>query len=155
MEDTQLLQILEFVARQRGIDFRDYRRDTVRRRTETRLRATGCPDFGAYRALLLERRDEVDRLIEAMVLPVTGFFRDETAFRHLAGHLLPRLVTRRGLLQAWVVGTASGEEAYTLAVLLAEACAGSEAATFQVIASDVDDRSLATARAGIYPRSAT
>ena len=154
MEDPHLLEILEFVARQRGIDFRDYRRDTLRRRTEARLRATGCADLAAYRAYLLDVRGEVDRLIETLVVPVTEFFRDPNAFRELAERVLPRLIRRGPLLQAWVVGTATGEEAYTLAMLLSEAFAPQHGASFQVIASDVDERSLDVARSATYPREA-
>jgi len=155
MEDPQLLEILEFVAQQRGIDFRDYRRNTLRRRAEARARATGCADLAAYCAYLREARDEVDRLIEALVVPVTEFFRDERAFEQLAEHVLPRLLGRNPLLQAWVVGTATGEEAYTLAILLAEASGRRDGAHVYVIASDVDDRSLEVARTGAYPRKAT
>jgi two-component system, chemotaxis family, CheB/CheR fusion protein len=154
MGDPQLLEILEFVAQQRGIDFRDYRRDTLRRRAETRVRATGCADLAAYRAYLHGARDEVDRLIETLVVPVTEFFRDERAFQQLAERVLPRLLGRNPVVQAWVVGTATGEEAYTLAILLAEASSRSDGAQFQVIASDVDDRSLEAARSGSYPRKA-
>ena len=154
MGDAQLLEILEFVAQQRGIDFRDYRRDTLRRRAETRVRATGCADLAAYRAYLHGARDEVDRLIETLVVPVTEFFRDERAFQQLAERVLPRLLGRNPVVQAWVVGTATGEEAYTLAILLAEASSRRDGAQFQVIASDVDDRSLEAARSGSYPRKA-
>jgi chemotaxis methyl-accepting protein methylase len=85
---------------------------------------------------------------------VTGFFRDHEAFQQLSDRVLPRLLGRNALLQAWVVGTATGEEAYTLAILLAEASARGGGASFQVIASDVDDRSLEVARGGVYPRVA-
>jgi len=68
--------------------------------------------------------------------------------------VLPRLLGRNPVVQAWVVGTATGEEAYTLAILLAEASARRDGAHFQVIASDVDDRSLEAARSGSYPRKA-
>src|SRR2546423_6411122 len=154
MEDPHLLEILEFVARKRGIDFRDYRRDTLRRRTQARLRATGYADLAAYGAYLFDARGEVDRLVETLVVPVTGFFRDERAFRELAERVIPRLIGQSAFVRSWVVGTATGEEAYTLAILLAEAFAGQAGVHFQIIASDVDDRSLEVARSGTYPRQA-
>ena len=134
-----LLEILTFVSQRRGIDFRDYRRDMLRRRAQSRVRATGCTDLAAYRSYIMTDREEVDRLIETLVVPVTEFFRDAWTFREL---------------RAWVVGAATGEEAYTLAILLAEASTRGTGSGFEMIASDLDRRSLEVARAGAYPPAA-
>jgi len=152
MADEQVEQILVLVAERRGIDFRDYRRETLQRRARSRARAAGCRDLAAYRRMLDEDRDELDRLVETLVVPVTGFFRDAWAFRELADRVLPHLAARHPLLRAWVTGAASGEEAYTLAMLLAEASARQAGGGFEVIASDIDRPSLEIARAGVYPR---
>src|SRR5713226_2895554 len=112
-------RILAVVA-DRGIDFRDYRPDTLRNRLESRMRAAGCADLATYHARLITERDEIDRLVESLVVPVTEFFRDGWVFRELAERVLPTLPTANGVLRAWVVGTATGEEAYTVAMLLAQ-----------------------------------
>ncbi|MFL5309522.1 MAG: CheR family methyltransferase [Myxococcales bacterium] len=147
-------RILAAVAERRGIDFRDYRPDTLRNRLESRMRAAGCAEPGAYYARLMAERDEVDRLVESLVVPVTEFFRDGWVFRELADRVLPALPVSSGTLRAWVVGTATGEEAYTVAMLLAEAAARERGRGFEVLASDLDQRSLAVASAGLYPSAA-
>ena len=149
-----LLEILTFVSQRRGIDFRDYRRDMLRRRAQSRVRATGCTDLAAYRSYLMTDREEVDRLIETLVVPVTEFFRDAWTFRELDRCVLPILAARNAPIRAWVVGAATGEEAYTLAILLAEASARGTGGGFEMIASDLDRRSLEVARAGVYPAAA-
>jgi len=151
MPEEQIDEILALVARRRGIDFRDYRRDTVCRRAELRVRATGCADLAAYCRYLSNSGDEVDRLVETLVVPVTEFFRDAWAFQELADRVLPELLARKPLVRAWVAGAATGEEAYTLAILLAEASARIRGNDFEVIASDLDQGSLEKARRGIYP----
>jgi len=149
-----LLEILTFVSQRRGIDFRDYRRDTLRRRAQSRVRATGCTDLAAYRSFLVTDREEVDRLIETLVVPVTEFFRDAWTFRELDRCVLPILAARNAPIRGWVVGAATGEEAYTLAILLAEASTRGTGGGFEMIASDLDRRSLEVARAGVYPATA-
>ncbi len=149
-----LLEILTFVSQRRGIDFRDYRRDMLRRRAQSRVRATGCTDLASYHSYLMTDREEVDRLIETLVVPVTEFFRDAWTFRELDRCVLPILAARNAPIRAWVVGAATGEEAYTLAILLAEASTRGTGGGFEMIASDLDRRSLEVARAGVYPAAA-
>jgi len=148
--DGAFHRILSVVADRRGIDFRDYRPEALRSRLEARMRAVGCVDLAAYHARLTAERDEVDRLLESLVVPVTEFFRDGWVFRELAERVLPTLPAARGILRAWVVGTATGEEAYTVAMLLAEAAARHRGRGFEVLASDLDQRSLEVARRGLY-----
>jgi len=147
-------RILAVVADRRGIDFSDYRPETLRSRLEARMRAVGCVDLAAYHARLMAERDEVDRLLESLVVPVTEFFRDGWVFRELAERVLPTLPAASGILRAWVVGTATGEEAYTVAMLLAEAAARQRGRGFEVLASDLDQRSLEVARKGLYSDAA-
>jgi chemotaxis methyl-accepting protein methylase len=154
MDDEQVEQILDLVAKRRGIDFRDYRRETLERRAVARARAIGCADLAAYRRRIDQDAGELDRLVEALVVPVSGFFRDAWAFRELSDRVLPALAIRRPLLRAWVAGAATGEEAYTLAMLLAELSARHAGGGFEVIASDIDRPSLEVARAAVYPDKA-
>jgi two-component system CheB/CheR fusion protein len=148
--DGALHRILAVVAERRGIDFRDYRPDTLRNRLRSRMQAAGCVDLATYHARLIADREEIDRLVESLVVPVTEFFRDAWVFDELAARVLPELPTPSGILRAWVVGTATGEEAYTVAMVLAEAAARQRGRGFEVLASDLDQRSLEVARKGLY-----
>jgi chemotaxis methyl-accepting protein methylase len=152
----ELDQILALVADERGIDFRDYRRDPILRGLRQRMRAAGEVSQGGYLERLRGEGAEVDRLIEALVVPCSGFFRDPGVWRALGGVVLPRLMS--GLagrpLRAWCVGAATGEEAWTMAMLLAEAGRRAGAARFDLLATDLDRRTLEIARAGDYPGTA-
>lgn len=148
-----LQQILAVVAERRGVDFRDYRLPTLRNGIESRMRARGRADPAAYCALLAAEEAEVDRLASALLIPVTEFFRDRETFAELASRVLPRLSRDARLVRAWVAGCATGEEAYTAAILLSEAVRAS-GASFEVVASDLDEPSLEIARRGLYPEAA-
>jgi two-component system CheB/CheR fusion protein len=152
--DPRLERILALIAERRQIDFSDYRRDTVWSRLEVRVRACRCAGLDEYEERLVKERDEIDRLVEALVVPVTAFFRDPAVFRAVADRVLPQLIADRGLVRAWVVGAASGEEAYTMAILLAEASSQQRGAGFELIATDLDRASLEVGRAGWYPEKA-
>jgi two-component system CheB/CheR fusion protein len=154
VSDPSLHGILALIAERSGIDFRDYRSDTLRNRLHLRMRTTGCAELATYRARLLADGEEVDRAVEALVVPVTEFFRDGWVFEELADRVLPALPISNGLVRAWVVGAASGEEACTVAILLAEAAARGRGHGFEVIASDLDQRSLEIARRGVYSERA-
>ena len=152
MDERAFQDILAVVHARRGLDFRDYRRDTLERRFETRLRAVGCGDLASYQERLSLEPDEVDRLVETLVVPVTEFFRDGPVFQDLAAEVVPALMERKDFVHAWVVGASTGEEAYSLAFVLAGAAQGRDA-SFQVVATDIDRRSLVAARAGVYDKT--
>jgi len=150
----ELLGILGRLAVDRGIDFRDYRRETIVRRLDLRVAATRSLDWSDYRRRLEGDPVEADRLIEALVVSVTRFFRDPDVFDALGSRFVPglyRALDRRRTLRAWVAGAATGEEAYSLAMLLDAARDGAPGKDFEIIASDIDEAALEIARAGRYP----
>lgn len=152
--DLELLErVLDLVVGLHGPDLRDYRRDTLQRRLGLRLAATGLPGE-AYLARLRTDPGEVERLLAALVVPVSQFYRDPEVFDALATVVLPDLLAKSAGagLRAWSAGTATGEEAWTMAMLLASACPGRSG--FSVLGSDLDPRSLALATAGVYPVAA-
>jgi chemotaxis methyl-accepting protein methylase len=152
-EPGLLEPILAEVARQRGIDFHDYRQDSLLRGVRARMAERGAADLEDYRRSL-EDEAEVSRLIEAMVVPWSRFFRDPLVFEALAERVLPSLVfnhLERRPLRAWCVGAATGEEAWTMAMLLAEACDTPGGPSWELMATDIDRRTLAAAEAGNYP----
>jgi two-component system CheB/CheR fusion protein len=162
--DPELVAILDTAAVRRGIDFRDYRSPALTRGIRERLRVTGCADPAAYRRYLDEQPEELSRLCEALVVPVTSFFRDAEVFAALGQYVLPRLVAQRAPsqpLRAWCIGVSTGEEAWSLAMLLTVACESADeksdekagAATFDLVATDIDAQALERARGGGYRQS--
>jgi chemotaxis methyl-accepting protein methylase len=153
LEPNALEPVLAEVARRRGIDFRDYRPDSLLRGVRARMAERGAADLEDYRRSL-EDESEINRLIEAMVVPWSRFFRDPAVFQALSERVLPALVfnhLERRPLRAWCVGAATGEEAWTTAMLLAESCDTPGGPSWELIATDIDRRTLATAELGDYP----
>jgi chemotaxis methyl-accepting protein methylase len=141
--------ILDVVAARRGVDLRDYRGDAVARGMTARLDALRCADARAYR----DRLDpaEVDELLKSIVPPVSAFHRDADTFHALRASVIPALARSGSRVRAWSIGTATGEEAWTTAMLLASA--GCRA--YEVLATDIDEASLRVGAAGVYPTQAT
>ena len=146
--------LLEHLKGNRGFDFTGYKRPSLARRIQKRLDAVGAPGFAEYQDFLEVHPEEFRALFNTILINVTGFFRDDTAWEYLAEHVLPDLLKRRSPgvpIRVWSAGCASGEEAYTLAMILAEQV-GLEA--FQdrvkIYATDVDEEALAKARHGAY-----
>jgi two-component system, chemotaxis family, CheB/CheR fusion protein len=155
--EAAMNEIMSLLRKRTHHDFSHYKRPTVLRRLERRLQVTATPSLPAYRDHLLEHPEETPALLQDMLISVTNFFRDREAFEALERDVLPHLhpaAKGDSGLRVWVVGCASGEEAYSLAMLLQEdRDRRGESAPFQVFASDIDTRALATARAGLYPGS--
>jgi two-component system CheB/CheR fusion protein len=137
------------------IDFSHYKPGTIARRTERRLQLGGAVSLADYIARLQSDRAELDALYEDLLIGVTGFFRDEDAFRRLETEVIPELVTNApsgGTLRVWVAACATGEEAYSLAMLFSEAIARrGDPLTVKIFATDVHAASLEVAASGIYP----
>jgi two-component system, chemotaxis family, CheB/CheR fusion protein len=158
-EDRQLRAFLAELRERSGIDFSPYKEPTIQRRLQRRLLATGTQSLEAYRAYLAGHPDEYERLINAFLIKVTEFFRDPALFAHLRTVVLPALVAEgreRGQeLRLWSAGSATGEEAYSLALLVAEAL-GDELDdwTVRIFATDLDGAAVDFARRGVYPASA-
>jgi len=139
----------------RGLDCTAYKPRCLRRRIAVRMRARGIHTYDDYHALLNRDPDEYQRLLDTLTINVTRFFRNPDAWIALTTRLLPALWRqRRGSVRAWSAGCASGEEAYTLAIALAEAArlAGHETwlDRARIDATDIDRRSLEIARRGVY-----
>jgi two-component system CheB/CheR fusion protein len=152
--DPNFERLLEFVRDARGFDYTGYRRPTLMRRFEKRMQTVGADDWDAYRAYLTEHSEEFVELFNTILINVTGFFRDAETWEVVASEVIPRLLDERqeeAPLRVWSAGCASGEEPYTVAMLLAEAL-GEEAfrRRVKIYATDVDDDALAEARDATY-----
>ncbi|MCG5242568.1 CheR family methyltransferase [Azospirillum doebereinerae] len=152
--DDPLARIVGAVRAATGVDFSHYTPATLRRRIERRMRAAGLTTMDGYAALLDRDHGEAAGLCKEMLFAVTRFFRDEAAFRVLAGRAVEGLMAGRegpGAIRVWVCGCATGEEAYSIAILFAEArerLGRDDGVT--ILATDIDRRALELASLGAY-----
>jgi two-component system, chemotaxis family, CheB/CheR fusion protein len=156
-QEDALRDIMLILRAKTGHDFRAYKRATVLRRIERRMQVNGLQTLEGYRDFLHEHAYERPALLKDMLISVTNFFRDRESFDVLEREVIPRLSEQSSedtRIRAWSAGCATGEEAYSLAMLLTEAAAPIEASV-QVFATDIDDDAIALARHGFYSSAAT
>jgi len=150
-------KIFVLLRAQTGYDFSYYKQNTVRRRIERRLALHQIEKLDAYVRYLQKNPLEVEALFQELLIGVTSFFRDPEAFEVLAEQVTPRLLTGRGSgepLRVWVPGCSTGEEAYSIAILLQEQVEAKRLdLKIQVFATDIDREAIDKARSGIYPNS--
>ena len=149
------LAICEILRSRIGHDFSQYKDQTFMRRVQRRMQVLQLTSFDDYVARLETDRDQVVLLFRDLLISVTSFFRDVGTFTALEQSILPRLFEGRDTdrqVRIWVPGCATGEEAYSLAILLREYMDKLPMAPkVQVFATDIDESAIATARAGRYP----
>ncbi len=152
--DQEFDELLLMLKETRGFDFTGYKRSTLMRRVRRRMDARGLATLGEYRDYLELEPDEFTRLFDSLLINVTGFFRDPPAWQALRERVLPELLSAKSArrpLRAWSAGCATGEEAYTLAIVLAEAMGIEDfAARVKIYATDLDEDALTESRAGVY-----
>ncbi len=148
-------ELCVLLQRRIGHDFAGYKSNTFLRRVERRMHVHHVSDVRDYLGRCKDDPEELDELFHDLLISVTAFFRDVTAFERLAELVTPQLVAGKGAgdtIRVWVPGCATGEEAYSLAILLLERFGrGPSQPRLQIFATDVDERALAVARAGRYP----
>jgi two-component system CheB/CheR fusion protein len=155
-----LEDIIGLLAEVGGVDFRAYKPATLLRRIERRMHVRQSDDHQAYRDLLRHDRAEVMTLRRDILISVTSFFRDPASFEALAESVIEPLVrdridtSDRNPIRVWVAGTSTGEEAYTLAILFAEAFArhGREP-LLKIFATDIEQQNIDAAAAGVFAES--
>jgi two-component system CheB/CheR fusion protein len=157
VDEELLRRVLAHVRVRTGHDFSKYKRSTVLRRIARRMQVTRTNNLQQYYEALRENADEAQALLGDLLISVTTFFRDHDAFEALRTHVRPSLFEDRDLnatIRVWVSGCATGEEAYSIAMLLMEEAAKHEFhPPIQMFGSDLDARALAVAREGRYPSS--
>ncbi len=154
-DDRRLLQkIFALIRTRTGRDFSHYKRSTIMRRIARRMQLNHIEELPKYVAKLGQSQEEVHALADDLLVTVTSFFRDREVFEKLAAQIFPGLFKAKApdeAVRVWCVGCATGEEAYSLAMLLLEEAARHEMVRpMQVFASDLHERSLAQARDGYY-----
>ncbi len=142
-----------------GHDFSLYKKSTISRRIERCMTQLNIQDMEIYARYLKENTAEIQGLFKELLINVTNFFRDTEAFAVLEKDILPQLCQGKPdgyLFRVWVPGCATGEEAYSIAILLRELLAEShQEFKVQIYSTDLDDDAIATARAGLYPLTIT
>jgi len=138
---------LEALWRQYGYDFRGYQRDSLTRRMRNMMGRFGLPAFADFQRAVLSQRPLIERMVAEISVGVTGFFRHPEQFRLLRDEVLPYLASF-SVLKVWSAGCATGEEAYSLAILLDEL--GLLART-RLFATDINDHLLDLAASGLFP----
>jgi two-component system CheB/CheR fusion protein len=154
----ELNALLDYLKNNRGFDFTGYKRPNLARRIGVRIQTLRLVDYAAYQDYLEVHPEEFTSLFNTILINVTSFFRDKAAWDHLAAQFLPQVTAPKRKTQpirVWSAGCASGEEAYTLAMLLAEAL-GHEPflRRVKIYATDVDEDALNAARTAVYPKKA-
>jgi two-component system CheB/CheR fusion protein len=152
--DDIFAEILQLLYQLGGIDFSDYKPATIMRRLERRMQARHTPELHQYLELLESNRDEMLTLRKEMLISVTSFFRDPEAFELLAEKVIAPLVEASAstdTIRVWIAGVATGEEAYSIAMLFLEAFAAKKHwPTLKIFATDVDHHAIEKAGVGSY-----
>jgi len=150
--DGQFEALLEYLKSNRGFDFTGYKRTSLGRRIRKRMHEVNSQTFADYQDYLEVHPEEFSLLFDTILINVTAFYRDTQAWDFLADRILPRILQEsKAPVRIWSAGCSSGEEAYTLAMMFAEAL-GPEAfcQRVKIYATDVDDAALSEARTGSY-----
>lgn len=134
-----------------GIQLRDGKEGLVRSRLAKRLRQLGLGDFGAYLERVRADARELAEMVDLLTTNKTSFFRESAHFDFLRDRLLPSLGP--GPVRLWSAGCSSGEEPYTLAMVIRDAWPDADRRDVKILATDISRRVLATAAAGVYPEA--
>ena len=149
-----LQAIISILARHESTDFSNYKTSTLSRRIHRRYLISGCGSLDEYTRLVTTSAEERSLLRQDLLISVTQFFRDRPTWDYLAQNVIPQLVERaapKTEIRCWVTACATGEEAYSLAILLDEAIlAANKSLSFKIFATDIDEIALANAAKGVY-----
>ena len=154
--ETEMLQLCRFYRQRENLDFSLYKPGTISRRIERRMRMSEVASLAEYLAQIENDDTEADLLYRDLLVEVTHFFRDAEAFQRLRKTIIPELIQRSDPeteIRVWVCGCATGEEAYSIAMLLHDCIQNSDqkGQDFKVFATDVHQKSLEIASGGFYP----
>ena len=153
--ENALKKIFVLLRAQTGHDFSQYKPSTINRRIERRLAFHQIQGIASYVKYLQQTPTEVEALFRDLLIGVTNFFRDPDLFKELEEHIIPKLFDGKAPgspVRVWSTGCSTGEEAYSIAILLQEFMDGlQQSCAAQVFATDIDSRAIATARSGFYP----
>ena len=152
--ERELAELLRYLHESRGLDLSGYKRVGLLRRLTKRMRTVGVEGFGAYQSYIETHPTEYTGLLDTLLINVTAFFRDDLPWEYLRNEIVPLLLEQKGptdAIRVWCAGCATGEEAYSLAIVLAEALGIEQfQERVKLYATDLDNEALAKARLGAY-----
>lgn len=146
------------ITRDRGFNCNSYKESTLKRRIRSRMLANNIDSYIDYANFLIGNDEEYRKLIDALTVNVTSFFRDPETFDEIKNVVLPELVNRkniegRRIIRIWSAGCSSGEEPYSIAILLYEYLGNNiDRFIISIRSTDIDERSLEEAKLGIYDK---
>src|SRR5262245_50384789 len=154
--DPVFEDLLAYIRDERGFDFTGYKRPSLQRRISKRMQDIGITGYEDYQTYLASHQNEFVDLFNTILINVTSFFRDEVAWDYLAAEIVPRIVenhdgSENGQIRIWSTGCASGEEAFSVAMVFAEQM-GEESfrQRVKIYATDIDEEALAKGRHAEY-----
>ncbi len=155
IDDPAFEQLLNYLKQNRGFDFSGYKRSSLMRRFQRRMQVHKLESFNEYLDYLEVHPEEFNHLFNSILINVTSFFRDASAWEYLKQEVIPRIIADKpnndAAIRVWSAGCSSGEEAYTLAIVLAEALGEQQFRTrVKIYATDCDEEALAQARQASY-----
>ncbi|MGY3444769.1 CheR family methyltransferase [Bradyrhizobium sp. USDA 4473] len=154
---NSLARIADILRNKTGNDFHGYKQNTFLRRVQRRMQVVQIDEISTYVDFLRNDKDEAQHLFNDLLIGVTEFFRDKKEFDVLETQVIPKIFEGKGAgqqVRLWVLGCATGEEAYSIGILLREHMAGLDSVPqVQIFATDIDGRALAAARVGRYRTS--
>ena len=154
LDERAFLALTQKISRTRGVSCESYKDKCLKRRLAVRMRARGVHTYDDYSKLLDDDAHEYQQLLDALTINVTKFYRNAETWRALVPYVTTLWRARHGRFKVWSAGCASGEEPYTIAVLLAEIAGAEPLEHAFVDATDVDRLSLERTRQASYPESA-
>ncbi|PWT99281.1 MAG: hypothetical protein C5B52_10875 [Bacteroidetes bacterium] len=153
-QQQALRELFTEIRLKTGHDFSNYKRPTLLRRIERRINIHNLPDLPSYVTFMHQNPEETTALLKDLLISVTNFFRDKKSFELIESEILPHILKGKNSesqLRVWVAGCATGEEAYSLAILCAEKTSGIiDAPKVQIFATDIDESAISHAREGLY-----
>jgi two-component system CheB/CheR fusion protein len=153
-DDSSFEDLLAYIKRARGFDFTGYKRSTLGRRLHKRMQEVDIEEYSDYLDMLEATPEEFDLLFNTILINVTRFFRDPPVWDYIEHELLPRIAQESApdtAIRVWSAGCATGEEAYTLAMVMAQALGEEEyLRRVKIFATDVDEQELDVARHAVY-----
>jgi len=154
-DEINLRKILHFIREYKGVDLSQYREGFAFRRLRLRIQAAKCRNYLDYIKLLQEKPEEFNRFLDNLSINVTEFFRDTDVFAAFKNILISEIIPKKEaashrIIRFWSAGCASGEESYSLAMLIKEALGGKTGFVVKIWGTDIDNAALEKARKGEY-----
>ena len=153
-KDDGFAVLKRYIEQTLKIQCSNYKEDYIKRRLLSRMRSTGTSAYDEYLRYLREHPPELENLRNALTINVTEFFRDADVYHLLRKEVFPALFKGRKTLRIWCAGCSTGEEPYSLAMILSEINAADKTLSGQIFATDIDEVVLKKAKDGIYSEKA-